>query len=1190
MKPISLRMEAFGPYGGEASIDFEPLADVGLFVVSGPTGAGKSTIFDAMCFALYGSLSGARQGHADVRSHYASPSAECRVELVFDANGERWRVRRLPAQVRQKRRGSGTTERPADATLERWIDGDWHPDAAKVRDVSARCRELVGLSLEQFERVVLLPQGKFADVLNARTADRAELLRTLFGSEVFERVGDVLAEQARQGERILQGAAEQRDRFHRRAVEALDRADAELGELPPEIAAAVEAAAIERRRADAAGALREANEKNASDSEAPESIVAQLSLLDHPVTDPTASDDVVEIDHDPAERLQLMRSGPLTDLESVAASLHDLAARARSDLERAEAQVKAIEQRRTAAEELTRLDDQTPGMMALADQLQAARRVTGLAAAMDRRAQLTSTVQDRRRDIDDRWGRVRAIVADEVLGRGADRLDPSPSPNTLGSLFEQTAARLSAVDDLIAVEARRLEQQSEHASLAERVRELDTALVDRGAELTALGVERAALETDARALETIVAERASLMLQCEAAEARVEARRHADAAVEQLAVLDRRLSEQRAAADVAGSAIEKAAEEIELLDTSIEQRPAREAALASAERRVARRTDIERVTAELERLDNEVAELQARSDEVFAAFVRGTAPRLATELSDGSPCPVCGSCEHPAPADGAGGAELVGDVDVSAVEAAASAAAAAQARRGECRAALAGLVADAPDVAEISRGRLEADLVDAQEMLAGIDRAATARAGLVETLAALEKRLASAQQVMTALEIERTTTNEQLAGRLGELGAAGDKPLVQLDRELHELRAKLDAVDAAGRRQRVVVDRLETIVAGQGDLEQQREALRIDRATAAERLAHLAEAIRVAAAHRDGGAEGSDLTASRARLIELREHIKVLQNLLTSMAAEEASLEAAAVACRELVAEAGFGDEEAAMAASMCDIDLEAGETRHRAWVQRRTTVAATVAALDAQGLPEDGPDIEALRSAAIDVETRRRAAADALASIRQDAQQASADLEEVGSIDATTAEQRAHHELVRRVAGVVRGNNSRRLSLENWVLSVYLHDVVDHANLHLQTMSNGRYRLLVQDAPSSQVGQHGLDLVIDDAHTGRVRPSVSLSGGETFQASLALALGLADVVMVGRAGLHLDALFVDEGFGSLDADAVDQAISVLDGLRSRGSMVGVITHVEALKSALPVAIEVRPRPDRRGSEVRQVA
>ncbi len=1218
MKPVSLRMEAFGPYATAADIDFEPLADVGLFVVSGPTGAGKSTIFDAICFALYGSLSGARQSHVDVRSHYADPAAECLVQLVFDANDDRWRVTRQPAQVRQKRRGSGTTERPADAVLERWVDGAWHPDAAKVRDVSARCRQLVGLSLEQFERVVLLPQGKFAEVLNARTADRADLLRTLFGSEVFERVGDVLAEQAKAGERELHGAAEQRDRFHRRAIEALDRAAAELAELPDDVAAGLDAAASERRRL-AARSHRPSPETGtalapAEDGEPgrcasqprPTPVADQLSLLAPPddAAEPLPGDGLSSVDGsdpndhggDPVVQLATLQAGPLVDLETVAATMHESATRARSDLERAEAQAKAIEQRRSAIEQLRRLDAQSAEMASLADRLAAARRVVGLAAAITRREQLATVVDDRRGAIDDRWARIRALVAGGALGRSATELDQGPSPDLLGSLLSQTAARLSTVEALIAEEADLERQRNEHASVLHRIGELDTQLVDSGAELDSLDVERRALEAERKEHETKLSERNTVTIQFDLAAGRVQTRRRLDAATDRLALLDRQKTEHDEASTAARSAIEGAGEELTRLDARIEQRAACEAAVESARRRLATRSRIESARADLDTLDADVSTAQARADEIFAAFVRGAAPRLAADLAEGAPCPVCGSCDHPVRADadhpdrGSGTIPGGTEVDVAAVEAAAAAAADAQARRGEGRAVLAGLVAEDPDLVDVDPVRLDAELAEATTRLGDIDRAESTRAELVAAVVELEQRLAATQEMLAAVDAERSSLLEEVAGLRGELGNASDRTLDELTAELTALQSELAVIELAAQRTSAIESRLGVIAGRRLELERTSETLRIDRATSRTRLDHLVASIQHAEAQRRQATETAELEDTRTRLVSLRQELGRLQHLATAEAAAEASLQAATEVCRDLIADAGFDCEEAAVAASMAEPELEAGEDRHRQWVHRRTAAEAAVEALDAQGLPDDGPDLETLRQAAIRAETRRRAAADAFASLAQHAQQASADLAEVSAIDATTAEQRAHHDVVRRVASVVRGNNSRRLSLENWVLSVYLHDVVEHANLHLHTMSNGRYRLLVRDAPSNQVGQHGLDLVIDDAHTGRVRPSVSLSGGETFQASLALALGLADVVMVGRAGLHLDALFVDEGFGSLDPDAIDQAITVLDGLRSRGSMVGVITHVEALKNALPVAIEVHPRPDRRGSEIRQVA
>ena len=155
-------------------------------------------------------------------------------------------------------------------------------------------------------------------------------------------------------------------------------------------------------------------------------------------------------------------------------------------------------------------------------------------------------------------------------------------------------------------------------------------------------------------------------------------------------------------------------------------------------------------------------------------------------------------------------------------------------------------------------------------------------------------------------------------------------------------------------------------------------------------------------------------------------------------------------------------------------------------------------------------------------------------------------------------------------------------------MLRSHLVEVVVAANEHLRRLSHGRFQLELGSGHVRGQAKTGLDLVVMDAFSGRSRRTTSLSGGETFQASMSLALGLADVLTASQGGRRIDALFIDEGFGSLDADAVEQAISLLDGLRSRGLMVGVITHLEPLKEALEVALEVEAHRQRRGSTIRQ--
>ena len=158
-------------------------------------------------------------------------------------------------------------------------------------------------------------------------------------------------------------------------------------------------------------------------------------------------------------------------------------------------------------------------------------------------------------------------------------------------------------------------------------------------------------------------------------------------------------------------------------------------------------------------------------------------------------------------------------------------------------------------------------------------------------------------------------------------------------------------------------------------------------------------------------------------------------------------------------------------------------------------------------------------------------------------------------------------------VAG--RAPNTHRMTLESFVLAAELEEIVLAANLRLGAMTAGRYLLQHTDARAARGASSGLGLEVMDAYTGQTRPPHSLSGGETFLASLALALGLAEVVTARAGGVRLDTLFIDEGFGSLDADTLELAMRTLDELRQGGRTVGVISHVETMKEQLPAQLLV---------------
>ena len=214
MKPIKLTMQAFGPYANCVTVDFNKLGTDGLFLISGDTGAGKTTIFDAISFALYGEASGGndRRSSKSFRSDYADPQTETYVELTFSHRGGTYTVRRNPEYLRAKQRGSGQTVQSSSVTLLRHSDG-----AMQEKELAASAiKELIGLDREQFAQTVMIAQGDFLKILNAKSKDRKDLFQKLFATTKYARFQDLLREENSKAERhqkeidraIMQAAAE----------------------------------------------------------------------------------------------------------------------------------------------------------------------------------------------------------------------------------------------------------------------------------------------------------------------------------------------------------------------------------------------------------------------------------------------------------------------------------------------------------------------------------------------------------------------------------------------------------------------------------------------------------------------------------------------------------------------------------------------------------------------------------------------------------------------------------------------------------------------------------------------------------------------------------------------------------------------------------------------------------------------
>jgi exonuclease SbcC len=516
----------------------------------------------------------------------------------------------------------------------------------------------------------------------------------------------------------------------------------------------------------------------------------------------------------------------------------------------------------------------------------------------------------------------------------------------------------------------------------------------------------------------------------------------------------------------------------------------------------------------------EAAELVAGATRLRERRIDGMRAELAATLVDGAPCPVCGSLDHPELC------ELRGDQVTREQEEAADAEAALAAEKAELIGARLGAADER--VSQLS-ARLEQAGFTAAVDQAGANRleaAARDLAAQVTTLASAAGQSADVQVRLDALDTTLAETEKRLVELTGQRAA--------------ELRQFTGAEHRAAGHRASLLARLD----GHPDL---------DTALAAVRAA--ADALTAAADAADAAAR----------------------------AAEEAS-RTASLAARAAAA-AGFGTLDGVREAlrdsawrAAAEKDILEHEASARAVAERLADPDLDVPLDPPADVAGAQTEVEAASKAYEDARDAERLARHKAGQLATLVPELVARLAELGPAAAAAAEARGLADLA---AG--QGANALKMTLSSFVLAARLEEVAAAASERLLKMTSGRYRLVHTDARRGG-GRSGLGLLACDAWTGVDRDTSTLSGGETFLASLALALGLADVVTAQAGGTPIEALFVDEGFGSLDEDTLEEVMTVLDGLREGGRMVGIVSHVAELRQRIPA--QIRVRKGRSGSDL----
>ncbi len=1002
MKPLKLSIRAFGPYAKEQELDFSQLGTRNIFLIHGPTGSGKTTILDAICFSLYGDASGEERNSKNMRSHHANIEQLTEVVFQFELKGQIYTVKRIPQQERLKKSGEGTTTQLQEATLYKYEEDEDRIVKTGWSNVTEEVEKILGFKSSQFRQVIMLPQGEFRKLLMADSLERQSILEKLFNTEHYKKIEELLKDSAKNLKLSLKELENKEEWLLKK-----------------------------------------------SDSTSVEELEKQI---------------------DEHKKVLIELQKELQNKALILKETQEAVTKARDNNQK-------LGEKKVSKEYLEKLKNSLPTIEIKRKELNWARQASTLEEAEE-------STRIRSDDFD--------IAQKDLVNKEKDYQEISKK-------------QIQAKDKLELEESK----ENERTLAQKKILELENYL------------------TKVKGMETL--------------------RKQVEALKKNLEDIESKKSLTEKAIVSLDEDIEVKTKELEEIRTEAHKIPIYEGLYLEKEKNYNKRLKLDNVNNQLinarkeeNKAKNEYKKLELRYQEskekysnLLETWNKGQAAILSKSLESGKPCPVCGSTEHPQIARQKKGIPTEEELKLLKLEV-------------EGLEKSKDIAKDLMNKSNFNRENLENEVKILKEELAenlelGIDMVkkemkesgvALKRAGQKvekleeqeKTIASLRERQAKEKSDLKNVEEELNKANKEYLKAEGDLsGKEEDIPKELRDyKKLSEtLKQESKNLESLNKKYDMAKKNFEKT---NNDLVSARTALQgAKRVFEVSQEKYISEKEKFKQRLKDSGFEKyKDYEISKRKESEVNALEKEIQEFEGKLVSAQDRFNRA---CE--------------MAEGITEINLFKLEEKLKA--------------------------VEKDRDEAIKLEN----------SLNQKINFKKDNFKDILSIKQEIISMEKEYETVGYISQISNGSNAFGLTFQRFVLGALLDDITVAATERLKRMSKGRYHLRRTLDRARKNAAGGLELEVFDTYTGIERPVSTLSGGETFLASLSLALGLSDVVQSYSGGISLDTIFVDEGFGSLDPEALDLALKTLIDLQKGGRMVGIISHVPELRERIDARLEI---------------